>query len=229
MIINNNGVNVTPTATDVKVSDEVQKLIGAENVDDALKNVPILIDNALNYDVIYQINAKDSIEYGSTGTSPKYITKTLFTIDDVITEDIFAKYERFEVIIKAGSTIDRYFEDGYNVGPSNTASIYLIYNSPSGSSHDIQTTLLTTQGVMSNGERTGTDRFVLPVDVSFHGMRKLKSYEYKYGGSTQAYHTQRFIDDFPTESQLEIKTSGNYNRNLSIDYNLTIEVRGWKN
>ena len=229
MIINVPGLNTTPSATEIAVSDEVQKLTGAENVDDALKNVPGLIDNALNYDVIYQTNAKGSVTYGSTGSSTKSTNKVLFTIGNIITEDIFAKYERFEVIIKAGSTIDRYFEDGYSAGPSNEAYIYLVYHSPSGSNYDIKRELLATQGGMSNGERTGIDRFVLPVDISFYGMKKLKSYEYEYVGSTYAYHTRRFIDDFPAESQLEIQTRGIYNKNLSIDYNLTIEVRGWKN
>lgn len=38
MIINSNGVNVTPIAADVKVSEDVKELLGADNVDDGLKN-----------------------------------------------------------------------------------------------------------------------------------------------------------------------------------------------
>lgn len=39
MIINSNGVNAIPTATDVKVTEDVKELLGAENVDDGLKNI----------------------------------------------------------------------------------------------------------------------------------------------------------------------------------------------
>lgn len=39
MIINSNGVNVTPAATDVKVSEDVEKLMGASDVNDALANI----------------------------------------------------------------------------------------------------------------------------------------------------------------------------------------------
>ena len=79
MIINVPGINTTPSASQISVSDEVQKLTGAENVDDALKTIK---NESIKKELIAQYDMENS----------KYVSGDTIIGKFSYTEEILQKY-----------------------------------------------------------------------------------------------------------------------------------------